>query len=549
MTTATATPTKQKLKLSLQLERIVGQRWVSTSSEDLARHARTTLPRGTEPVAIVKPSCSLEVQRIMSLASERDVPVYPISCGKNWGYGDTCAPQNGCILIDLSRMNRILEVNEELAYAVLEPGVTQGQLANYIDENRLSLWMDATGAGPDASVVGNILERGVGLSPYSDRYGHSCAYEVVLADGRIIRTGYGSYPNAKAEHLYKDGLGPSLDGLFTQANFGIVTRMTVWLMPKPERFAVFFIRLKKKESLGPLVEVLRKLRLSGTIRCSVHCFSSLRILGGFTRFPYDQASGRRALEDESPELTQSLLDKHGITSWVVSGSVSGSRAEFAAAKKTLKRALRPLRDATINFITPGLLKTAQTVFDYLPKWKLLDGPRLQLEKVSVWVNFLQGRSSRETLVGSHWRARGETGPDQNPLDSGSGMIWVSPVLPMTAQGVKDVSEIGERIFHEHGFEYQVTFSQVSDRALCAVQSIQFDRCSPEETERAAACHDSLVQSLLARGYIPYRGTPRTVALLRDAAPGFWKATEDLKRGLDPDDLVAPGRYVQSQRPE
>jgi 4-cresol dehydrogenase (hydroxylating) len=129
------------------------------------------------------------------------------------------------------------------------------------------------------------------------------------------------------------------------------------------------------------------------------------------------------------------------------------------------------------------------------------------------------------------------------------MIWVSPVLPMTEQGVREVSEIGERIFHEHGFEYQVTFSQVSDRALCAVQSIQFDRRSPEETERAAACHDTLVQSLLARGYVPYRGTPGTVALLRHAAPGFWQATEDLKRGLDPEDVVAPGRYVRSRRPE
>ena len=81
--------------------------------------------------------------------------------------------------------------------------------------------------------MGNILERGVGLSPYSDRFAHACALEVVLPDGRLLHTGLGAYGNAQAEHLYSYGCGPVLDGLFSQANLGIVTRLTFWLMPKP----------------------------------------------------------------------------------------------------------------------------------------------------------------------------------------------------------------------------------------------------------------------------------------------------------------------------
>src|ERR1035441_7952459 len=112
--------------------------------------ARTTLPQGTRPAAVCWPSTREQIQRILKEASARAIPVYPISCGKNWGYGDACASLDGCLILDLSRMNRIIEVNCDLAYAVVEPGVTQGQLVDYLNEHQLPLMVDANGAGPDA---------------------------------------------------------------------------------------------------------------------------------------------------------------------------------------------------------------------------------------------------------------------------------------------------------------------------------------------------------------------------------------------------------------
>jgi 4-cresol dehydrogenase (hydroxylating) len=67
-------------------------------------------------------------------------------------------------------MNRIIEVDDELAYAVIEPGVTQGQLAAHLAQRDVRLWVDCTGAGPDTSIVGNVLERGFGHSPYGNRF-------------------------------------------------------------------------------------------------------------------------------------------------------------------------------------------------------------------------------------------------------------------------------------------------------------------------------------------------------------------------------------------
>src|SRR5262249_33621177 len=148
------------------------------------------------------------------------------------------------VLVDLGRLNQIVDFDEELAYVTLEPGVTQGQLIAFLREQKSTLWMDATGAGLDCSIIGNTLERGFGHTPMGDHCANASALEVVLPNGECVETGFGRFPGAKAGALGRWGLGPSLDGLFSQSNLGIVTRMTVWLMPAPESFQAFFFLCK-----------------------------------------------------------------------------------------------------------------------------------------------------------------------------------------------------------------------------------------------------------------------------------------------------------------
>jgi 4-cresol dehydrogenase (hydroxylating) len=141
---------------------------------------------GTRPRAIIYPGYAEEVCSIVRTAAAHQISLYPISRGKNWGYGDACAVREGQVVVDLRRMNRIVEVNPQLAYAVIEPGVTQIQLHDHLKEHNLPLMVDCTGAGPEASIVGNLLDRGFGHTPYVDHMQTTCSLEVVIADGRVL---------------------------------------------------------------------------------------------------------------------------------------------------------------------------------------------------------------------------------------------------------------------------------------------------------------------------------------------------------------------------
>src|SRR5690606_10589703 len=86
----------------------------------------------------------------------------------------------------------------------------------------------------------------------------------VLPNGELMRTGMGAMPGSKAWNIYKRGYGPSSDGLFMQSNFGIVTKMGLWLMPEPDCYMPGWLTLRKDDDLALLLEELRPLMADGT---------------------------------------------------------------------------------------------------------------------------------------------------------------------------------------------------------------------------------------------------------------------------------------------
>ena len=317
---ASGAATGRRALLLRALRDVVGLEQVRDDDTTLERYSRSTASRSTRALAVVTPSGAEEVADLVKVAQRHQVPLYPISTGKNWGYGDACPVSGGQVIVELSRMNRIIKVDPTLAYAVIEPGVTQKQLSDYLIEHKLDFWIDCTGAGPDTSFMGNILERGFGHSPYGNRLQHVAGMQVVLASGEVLDTGFGHYPNAKATHLFPYGVGPFLDGLFTQSNFGIVTRIGIWLMPKSECINHFFCTVDRHEDIGPVVDALRPLRMNGTLRSIIHIGNDLRVISGGTVYPREQAANAVPLPEP---LRAALRDGAGVGAWTVSGALYG----------------------------------------------------------------------------------------------------------------------------------------------------------------------------------------------------------------------------------
>ena len=165
----------------------VGDAWVFSSKEDVALYRDSYSIYWGEPEervasAAVAPANVEQVQQIVRIANKNRIPLYPISTGRNLTYGGSAPTLSGSVVVDLKRMNRILEVNEDRHFAVVEPGVSYFDLYNYIKERGLKVMLDVPDPGW-GSPIGNSLDHGVGytMAPFRDHFGSHCGMEVVTA--------------------------------------------------------------------------------------------------------------------------------------------------------------------------------------------------------------------------------------------------------------------------------------------------------------------------------------------------------------------------------
>jgi hypothetical protein len=150
--------------------------------------------------AVVYPGSVNDVKVIVKWANKHLIPIFPISIGRNLGYGGSAPRVRGSVTIDLGRqMNRILDINAEDFTCLVEPGVTFYALHEEIQRRGLGdkLWIDTPDLG-GGSVIGNTLDRGVGYTPYGDHWACHSGLEVVLpgldesGEAKVMRTGMGA---------------------------------------------------------------------------------------------------------------------------------------------------------------------------------------------------------------------------------------------------------------------------------------------------------------------------------------------------------------------
>ena len=264
-----------------ELEGVVGREWLFSSDEDVLLYRDGYSPLWGEAEerkasAAVAPSSVEQVQGIVKIANQYGLPLYPISTGRNLTYGGAAPAYSGSVVVDLKRMNRILDVSARDKTCLVEPGVSYFDLYRHLRTNKIPLWIDTADPGW-GGLVGNALDRGGGYTDieFRDHFDAHCGMEVVLPTGEVVRTGMGASPQAKTWQLFKYGLGPWVDGIFSQSNFGIVTKMGFWLMEEPEAALQVAVTVPKRRDVVPLVDTLHSLMCAHTVPSQVNVVSPL----------------------------------------------------------------------------------------------------------------------------------------------------------------------------------------------------------------------------------------------------------------------------------
>ena len=247
-----------------QFEGAIGKEWVYSKDEDVDLYRDAYSPFWGEEEerrasAAVAPASVEQVQAVVRIANRYRVPLYPISTGRDLTYGGSAPVLSGAVVLDLKRMNRILEVNEAGAYCMVEPGVSYFDLYRYIRAHQLKVRIDPPDPGW-GSPIGNSLEHGVGRGPYRDHFRTHCGLEIVTGSGDLLRTGMGALPNSGSLWpRFRYGYGPYIDGMFSSSNFGVVTKMGMHLLPEPELTCVFDLSIGRYEDLDDFVHELAQL--------------------------------------------------------------------------------------------------------------------------------------------------------------------------------------------------------------------------------------------------------------------------------------------------
>ncbi len=455
--------------------------------------------------AVVQPQSTEQVQEIVRIANRYEIPIWPHSQGRNLGHGGASPRVRGSIQIGFQKMNRILEINEELAYAVVEPGVTWFDLYDAVQAAGYDLMTPCPDLGW-GSIVGNSMDAGHTYQFYGADYMLPTGFEVVLPDGDVLRTGAGAIPGGKAWHVYKRSLGPSLESLFVQSNLGIVTRMGVWLRRRPEAYAPVMLSIVDDEDLETAVDTLRELRLAGHLEGIPALFSTLRAAHMLRDQP---VAASRQLD---PAELREIGERTGVGAWAVRAAVWGD-PEIVEVK------LRRITQAWTK-IPSGRVEAPRT---YRPD---------QYDEIVY--------SADQIMIGIPTLKAIEKTPDH------IAHIDVAPIVPLEGRQVRDVVEEVRTHMRGAGVNFGAGIMVTGERSCAVIIGIRYDRTDPSAARNAFDLAKQLVVATGALGYGECRPHLECMDLAADhyswGNHAYRRFVEKLKEAMDPKGILSPGRH-------
>lgn len=484
-------------------ESVVGKEWVLATDSDRETYRDVYQPADDTnhaPGATVAPASADEVQALLRLANEHKIPLWPISRGKNMGYGGSAPVLSGSVILDLSRMNRILDVDVKHGHCLLEPGVGFFQLHEYLQAQKIPLWLSVP-ANAWGSVIGNALDRGIGYTPYGENTAQLCGLEVALPSGDLVRTGMGAMSNSRAWQGFRYGFGPSWDQMFVQSNFGVVTKGGMWLMPEPEATLTMTFSLPEPEDIVWALDALSELRLRRVIETSVTIGNYIRNATMLAQ----RDEWYRGAGSMPESVGREMMKKLNLGWWNSAISLFGYADVIEANARIVKQAFANLKGGFQE-----------------KRWQR--GEPLENSAANL-------PAVRVLRVVNWWGGRG-------------GHLGFSPVLPFDGKEAFAQFQRTRKHFEEFGHDYYGGFT-TGERYLTNVNEILYDRDNADQARRARALFDVLVKDAAKAGYGEYR---THLSYMDDVADSFdfnhralRRLNETVKDALDPNGIVAPGK--------
>ncbi|NUN50526.1 MAG: FAD-binding oxidoreductase [Candidatus Brocadiae bacterium] len=463
----------------------MGEEGVSTDPALLQAATRDyTEVTGTRPDVIVHPGTVEQVQAVVRFAAAGKIPVTPVVASSNVGGLALCS--RGGILLNLSRMNRILETREEDMYMVVEPGVQWGQVKEHLERNHPTLRYGYPLAPPDTGVVANALLDG--LLNLSLRFDTNAKWlngvEAVLPSGEIVRTGAAAWTRAQ---WCTGSPMPDLTGLFINfhGTTGIVTKASLRLQVAKRIRTRFFLMGWDTDAAFALVKALVREEICDDL--GVLSWPVAKMLFGEARpvwrdpaeplvMVYADVSSNRQKE---MDLRLEILNEH----------VDASKARGAAWQG-------PLDVRDLIRIEPRF----RTLSDFPARLDfLLDHP-------------------------------------------GGGLSWVGTFGPCSRweEGARASMAVMER----RGFPPIMVARPMAGGHFGVLRLIEtFDRTRPEEDAAVLALNRELVDLLLPMGFVPYKTPPwvfESHASELDA--GFRSLLRTVRTAIDPAGILNPGKW-------
>lgn len=477
------------------LASVLGTDRVIAPGESLARALENT-SHFVPPSVLgwVKPRNTDELAQVLAVCTAHKTPVFTFSMGLNWGMGSKLPVVDGCLLLELSGLNRILEIDEKQRFAIVEPGVSQGELSAELEKRGLRVVLNVTGSAPQASVLGNALERGSGFLEH--RYNDIRGMEVMLADGSLIRSGFWNLaPSDRDLQHFPMGFGPDWRGLFSQSNLGIVTKMVVQLYPKKEVQKMIWCKVAQ-DQLPKLVEAI------GDLYQRKYLFS-------VTHIGNDK---RMKIEHQNKEAG---------TTWTAMAMVQGSEAFVQFLEKEIPRYLSGFC-LSMGFMTEE------------------DAAGAGLAEV---YGCHVGKPTDYFLRAMYRSADADLNPEQWQIDHGRyGMLCCLPVLSSRSDDIREAVRILESIEKDFGLIPAATLNPMNDLSLESVINLYFDRQDPDAVKLAHEANEEMIRRFYQSGFRFYRFDVKVAREYIDGANPHWQLVSRLKEALDPAGILSPGRY-------